>query len=364
MNTINKIIFSVLLSILFSQHSFAQWTQTAVPTNFLVSDMEIYKEELYAVVGYKVLKFQEDGISFEILTDNHEFQNALASNSNYLFASTNRLNFSTRHGVIRSTEGDTTWTRFEDQLPNATIFSLSAKDSLIAAGGAFGVYASQDNGVSWTQTIEYPGFGYFNTPIFLSDAVILVGGEDLVNVSFDNMLTWTTSPVEGQVRAFLEKENIHYLVTGTNVYKSLDKGISWVPLNNGLLENTPLTTIIDYTADSLMVAAGGALFTLKNGEETWHLSDRPDFEVSELIVFDHTLWAGGKEGIWKKTINDLISSNQNITHAPSAFQLSPNPFQHTLNVKHENGLNAKTTLLISDVNGQQVKVVRLNNTYH
>lgn len=362
MNAINKVIVALIFTISLTNLCSAQWIQTSIPIDFLVSDMEIYKEELYAVVGYKVIKFQEDGISFEVLTDNHEFQFSLASSKDFLFAGNNRFNFSTRYGVLRSVEGDTTWTRFENQLPNTTIFSLSAKDNLIAAGGAFGVYASWDDGINWTRTLQYPGFGYFNTPIFLSDDVILVGGQDLVNISFDTMRTWTNTELGGQVRAFLEKDNLYYLITGTNVYKSIDKGVSWELLNNGLLESVPLTAIIDYTEDSIMVAAGGRIFTLKNGENSWSLYDSPDFEVDKIIVFNNAIWAAGREGIWKKEIDNLVSSNE-IHFSPSIqFQLSPNPFQNFLNIKQEATSISNFTISFFDMSGKQVKSVTLKNS--
>lgn len=155
---------------------------------------------------------------------------ALRQAGNYLFAS---MDAGVSGGVYRSADNGRTWglTGTMNTTPyGASQFSLYYTNGELLAGGITGVFRSTDYGDSWTLTSEKPAvarFLHFKDPYLYRPSYR----------TLDNGYFWakydTMLPTPNQWDMCSLMEHI-YIATDSGIYRSNDKGNSWLRLNKGL----------------------------------------------------------------------------------------------------------------------------------
>lgn len=138
------------------------------------------------------------------------------------------------------------------------------KEGLLYAGSDDGVISVTENGTDWTQVKSFPDVPEYT---YVSDLCADRFDENVVYASFDNLKNDDFKPY---------------------IYKSTDKGKSWVSIGGNLPENGTVHTIAqDFVRPELLFAGTefGIFFTVDNGENWVQLkSDIPTIPVRDIAI--------------------------------------------------------------------------------
>ena len=170
------------------------------------------------------------------------------ANTNIIYAGTGEATYSAAsyygRGLLKSTNGGSTWIQITSGLPSSTYFSRlkirpNNSTQLLAALGNSGLYRSTNSGTSWSQILT----GRIDDVIFTSsgDTVFAVGGSTGLRRSIDGGATFTafgSGLVAGTRTQFdIALSNPAYMYAAVygsstvNLYKSINNGANWSVLS-------------------------------------------------------------------------------------------------------------------------------------
>ncbi len=209
------------------------WSQLGFPDKEVVS-LSCVGNKIYVSLRFEGLFVSADtGATWTSLGLIDRGTQVVYAIDNMLFAGTN-------YGMFTSTDEGQTWTQNTNLPKYQTINAITtdATTSFCSNWGS-GMYRSTDRGKSWvncgvpTQLIG---------AMYAQDSVLLAGivGDGYGVARSTNLgRTWdeVDSQLPGQnIRAFAAQGQTIYMVSVYDVYKSVDTGHSWQPLNTGLNE--------------------------------------------------------------------------------------------------------------------------------
>lgn len=199
-----------------------------------------------------VWKSTNNGVSWMPLTDN-EVSMAMGAiavdptNSNIIYAGTGEATYSIvsyyGRGLLKSTNGGSTWTNYTSGLPSSTYFSRlkirpNNSNHLLAALGNNGLYRSTNGGQNWVQVLG----GRVDDVVFSpsGDTAFAVGSGIGIRRSVDGGQTFALfgSDLPSATRTHFDLclSNPAYMYAATysssqvNIYKSTNYGINWTSI--------------------------------------------------------------------------------------------------------------------------------------
>lgn len=183
-----------------------------------------------------------------------------------------RANGSTVIGVLKTTDGGTTWAEANNGLSNLSVLSLAvdpSDNSRIVAATAGGVFLSTDYGGTWNPT---DSLGYTGSVALRSDSVMYAG------------------------------------TLNDGVYRSTNFGSTWQSFSGGMSLITPVNDIEVDPSNQYRVHAAlsniGAYTVVDTGVGTWFAIGPFGGDVNwlEIVQSDHQiLYSGTQSGIFKST---------------------------------------------------------------
>jgi hypothetical protein len=312
----------------------------------------------------------------------------------------------TANGVFLSTNDGTTWTAVNTGLTNLYVLSLAVSGSDLFVGTKGGIFFSTKYGADWTA---------INTGLTdLNVLAIAISGQNLLAGTFHGGLclstnygaSWTPLGVNaGYIKAFaISGQNI-FAGTTTGVIRSIDNGITWNSANTGLTVNvlsfavsgnnlfaatstqgvylstndgtnwTALNTgLIDLDGESLaisdqnlFVGTWGGVYHTGNAISWSKVSSGlpPLPKVRSIIISGTNLFAGTYgNGVWRRSLNEMITDVKEIVSVPIEFSLNqnyPNPFNPATKIMYSVPKDGNLRLEVYNVIGQ--KVAELVNEY-
>ena len=307
----------------------------------------------------------------------------LASSGTNIFAGTS-------NGVFISSNNGDLWTQVNNGLTNTQIRSIAIKDSNIFVGTWNGVFLSNNNGSSWT-LLGVPSNSVVMS-IVVKDTFIFAGlysnfGLDGVYMSYDNGNSWSAVnnglPFDSIFSAYniiglgVSGNNIFAISEKFGMYISSDNGSSWLEANNGLQGSGSA-----FAASGNNIFSGnshGVFYSNNNGVLALYISGNDVFAgtcngvcisnnngllwtnistngiaslcVNSFVVCGANIFAGtSSSGVWKRSLSELgIEDISNILEIP----IFPNPSSDKITIITPD----KTTLEISNINGQIIKTI-------
>lgn len=252
---------------------------------------------------------------------NNPFVYALAASGDNLFAGTGR-------GVFRSTDQGQTWTAVSNGLPNNAVpivFALGVNNGTLYAGTNFyrdtsnrdlpQVYASTDNGQSWTavgNTIVFRlagAIGYSSVSRLAFEgtniyALTAFGAAVFNGQTWSEYLGNSGLPDGVGVNFLLRGSGATLLGTTGGVY--FNDGQRWTVSNGGLTAASVNALAVSGDA---VVASGNAsgLFRSTNNGQSWTRCQGVDngagriFPVSNLVVKGESIYAATSGGVYRST---------------------------------------------------------------
>lgn len=187
-------------------------------------------------------------------------------------------------GVLKSTNGGSSWTGSSTGIANLQIYGLAHSGATMVAGTyGGGVFKSTDGGANWT-AINSGLTNLAINAVAISGSTIYAGTPALnggMFVSTNGGSSWTLAntgmPANVYILAIAVSGSTVYAGTGTGVFMSTNSGSSWTAISNGL----------------------------------------PDQYVNSIAVNGSTLYAGTNSGVSKSVNNgglwSLIHSSSLVT---------------------------------------------------
>jgi len=311
-----------------------------------------------------VWKSTDAGITWIPLTDQQVSLSMGAieidpTNTNIIYAGTGEATYSGSsyygRGLLKSSNGGTTWTNITSGLPTSTYFSRlkirpTNNNQLLAALGNSGLYRSTNSGTSWAQILS----GRIDDVVFTSsgDTVFAVGGSTGLRRSIDGGATFAafgSGLVSGTRTHFdlcLTNPAFMYAAvyssSTVNLYKSTNNGANWTQLTTTsgfqsqggqawydlYLRVNPKNPNKVYvgTIDVYRSIDGTNFTNITNGYAGGSV------HVDQHYLFFHptienTFFVCNDGGIWKTTNNgDVFTNyNQNLT-LTQFYRIAASPF--------------------------------------
>lgn len=231
------------------------------------------------------------------------YANEFAVNGNKIYAGALQVYWSTDFGE--------SWTTFDTTSDFQSGISAMAVDGniLYAAHHDTGIYASSDDGATWT----YVGKGiegrYINS-MTISDTSIFCGTyEDGIFRSTDNGTSWiqvNNGLTNMDVTSFIVSGSTIFAGTlNRGIFRSDNNGDLWTPANNGMDDYIGILSMWSDSADFVLGSIYGYIYASDNSGVSWRrLYGLPVTWISSLAVKDETVFAGTfNDGLFKTTNN-------------------------------------------------------------
>ena len=360
----------------------------------------------------KVLKSTDDGMHWEPTGDIPNFNAKavlcllIARDGTIYCGTTDRGDIGR---VYKSEDGGETWVS-TGPIPNVdqSIYCLlEGKDGTIYAGGGYTeskIWKSTNKGASWIPTGKLGGRSV-RSLLELPDGTIYAGtvlGTGMIDTttwvykSTNKGQTWERTGEFPEAKVLVvfsmdydEKNDILYAGTGvvdTNytppisvpkVFKSFDKGKSWVEL--GSISKDAGETVKSIIKSDSGVLYIGTLWGITGDENrrgrAWIFKSTDDYHISESGRFGDVSTSNGVSaivqapngilyasitgppaGVYKNTTEKIIGVEEK--ESPSLkFTSLPNPFTKSIEVSYQLSTPAKVSLKIYDASGGLVKTL-------
>jgi len=242
----------------------------------------------------------------------------------------------TTRGVLRSTDGGTSWARgdgFEDAETFAVAIDPTQPAKFLAAL-AVHVYRTADGGA--TRALSDAGLSSFSTRWIATDphddAVVYAAGPAGLARSADHGRSWTISTAITPERVAVDANaSTLYAASGNTVYRSVDSGGTWSAFSNGLPGVAAQFLAADpQISGTLFAVVNGAVYKVA-GDGAWvSRNDGLPGALDYVTVDPHsssTLYAGGPDGVFKSNDGGVhwAAANQGLTGLNSVG-LAVDPF--------------------------------------
>jgi hypothetical protein len=163
------------------------------------------------------------------------------------------------------------------------------------------------------------------------------------------------------VYGFTYNGSYMFAATAVGVYRSSNGGNSWTLSNSGIPASY-VSNIISRGANIFAGAADGIYQSSNNGNN-WSKVDgiSPYLYPKSLLLTDNYLFSGiVGNGIFKRSLSEIIGIQNINTETPSKYSLSqnyPNPFNPMTNVKFSIVKAGDVKIVVYDIQGREVQTL-------
>jgi ligand-binding sensor domain-containing protein len=240
----------------------------------------------------------------------------------------------TKDGVHKSNDGGVSWTLLNTGLPIDTgvikkgVHALGSRNLLLFAGtDNYGIYQSNDEGVTWVKSAGALTNVFVNT--FISTSYYLYAATSQGVFYYDEQANdWKktiTDPTTIYVNSIAVTDKNLFAATTNGVFKSTDNGGVWVSASTGIPKDSYMHCI-KTIKERVLTGMYNDLFLFDANNNKWisiH-KELPFCPVTDIYTANTYLFActGGK-GVWYATTDAVIGISEYAK--PAAFKVYPNP---------------------------------------
>lgn len=306
---------------------------------------------------------------------------------NYIYASYYYLRGTYPGGVMRSTDGGTSWQSYSNGLPDGMACNKLAMADFGGARRLFlsgvGLYYSDDLGVSWDRcenglpvNINFRDIEISRNDPALIFTVDFQVGSNFLRRSTDGGASWTilSGPSEdGYIYSIkcdpLNYNNVVVCNWYEGVYKSTDLGETWQDISSNLPRDydwflpTGLAINPDDSDNIYLTVGGRGVFVTFNGGQSWEpfnnglITKYHDASMLFIPGEENRFYlATGSQSVW--TYTQTETSNEPPEDIfPTEYSVSqnyPNPFNSATTIEFSLPEAGEVSLVIYDILGREV----------
>ncbi|MBI5727748.1 MAG: choice-of-anchor A family protein [Ignavibacteriales bacterium] len=289
------------------------------------------------------------------------------NDSSHIFAATS-------NGLARSNDNGLTWT---ETLPNYDVRSvLIGLNGYVYAGTwGFGVFRSTDRGYTWTAQNQNIGSTVINALMDKLDtnalstpyAIFAAAFQKGLSASFDTTQSWLPLAMPYEFVTALGKTNTGILYIGTQldgVYRSYDNGNSFHKLSG--LPNGPIYSIkVDGDNNIFVSSWMNGIYASSDLGDTWTNLGLGGYGVSSLFAMPNgSLFAGTATGQLLKHSATVTHVNGSVASLPAGYKLEqnyPNPFNPSTQIRISIPAQGEYALTVYNILGQKAATVYSGN---
>jgi len=320
--------------VFLSTNNANSWTRlnTGIYSSIAVYSLAISGNTIYAgTYGSGIYKSTDNGNSWITVNtglDNGIFVRSLAVNGDKVYAGTN-------NGIFFSDDNGNSWVPINNGLTNLFINSILIKgDNIYAGSSGGGIFKSTNNGSSWVSMNNGLSENSLTINVLaIIDNNIYAGTGGGLFMSDNDGQSWSNIylNLNTSVNSIAKKGNSLFIGTYfKGVFRSIDNGVNWSPINNGIKTNDVISSII-INGNSLLAATWGkGIFSSSDNGDSW-IQKNYDLNGSFIssMAFNNNLYSGGwggvflssnlgqswtdlNDGLISHSINAIASSGSNI----------------------------------------------------
>jgi hypothetical protein len=246
-----------------------------------------------------------------------------------------------------------------------SIFAIGAFGNNLVVAKRDSVYYSSNSGDSWKNAAYIPRVTAFaNNSRYLFAGTLTNG----IYISNDTGKTWYKGKDNfyGKVKAICSRERAVFAVIDKAIWRSLDNGLTWVSINNGLSGNDILS--ITVTKDFVVALDDkGYTFLSSNDGEQWKEASK-NLEASTIFYHNDYLYVFANIGkhLWgyyeySQLYKSEIPSLQKNIQNNSTSRVGPNPASTNTLFTFDVESPSRVSLTVYDMLGRTAAILADND---
>jgi len=351
-----KVILQSILLCCISFSSYGQWQQSAGTTG--LNMQSLLTNGIYNFAGGQTGAYisTDTAANYSLSNSGNDAvgpTRGFTKDNTYIYTCTSQ-------GAYRSSDNGATWVSKSSGLTNLLGSGILKVGTRLFYVGPTGVFISTDQGDNWNAA------GLPTTDIRCITAIndtLFVGTNGAgIYKSIDWGVNWVTVNnglgASVNFRALESKGNILFAggPTGTGVYRSTDFGANWTLLGGGLASGS----YRGFASNSQLIVAGsfgGGVFYSTDDGNNWTTINTG---LTDLTIFDlelndnYIIAATNTQGVFRFALSNLsLSTGISDLDVKNAISLFPNPTTNQINVKADYKLIG-TVYIVYDNLGKSV----------
>jgi|GEM_PF-2366196 len=266
-------------------------------------------KELF-VAGNGIWQFDKKKYEWELIKKSNSIDLAITADDRLLVFENNQ--------ILRSDKQKIKWQLVKTITGDYALFKVLTEKLIVAGIAGNGAWHSTDQGLTWTK-YNLKGFenAYMRTAGLSSKGTLFLSGmlESAKTFrSVDNGKSFTAIKAIDSLEVwdFATTDKAIYIATyAKGIYKSVDDGLSWTPINKGLKtekEYVTATSIIAIDDKNLVCSTlGKGLFISKDAGATWkNFNEGIADENFWTLYYNHktkSIASASPSGIYRTTLN-------------------------------------------------------------
>ncbi len=366
-----KMKMLVILILLISRNNFSQWIQTNSPQIARSYSIVVSGSNIYTATDTSGVFLSTDrGKTWHDINNGLTITHlkSLAVCKSNLLAGTGYGGPTSPGGIFLSTNNGNDWIKTTPDSLSYTIYNFAVRDSFVLACSWWDlVLYSSDSGVSWAPIPVQPLPPNLTNTVVRSVAIgdsAIYAGIDPGGVfrSIDKGMSWTRV-LNGLISVFsllVSNDTIYAGTYGDGVFISTNNGDSWNSLNSRLT-NKNVRCLLLTEGNLFAGTTKGGVFLLNRNSSNWIQVDSGyiSADVTSITCSDNEIFVSTYgEGIWHHSLSQmyLMTGISTVNHLDNygLSQNYPNPFNPTTTIKYQIQKTGLVQLKVFDILGREV----------